>query len=56
MLQQAQSSDTSLLPRIPMTDDDAVAAVGERVGPYLLVREIGRGGMGSVPTAPISDG
>src|SRR5512134_1496599 len=57
MLRQADSSDTKLLPKLPAIDaDDAVAAAGERVGPYQLVQEIGHGGMGSVWLAERADG
>jgi serine/threonine-protein kinase len=57
MLARTQATDTSLLPRLPELDaDDAVASAGERVGPYVLVREIGHGGMGSVWLAERADG
>jgi len=48
MLAQTEATDTSLLPRLPeLESDDAVASAGERVGPYLLVREIGHGSLGA---------
>ena len=57
MLSQAEGSSTGILPRLqPIDADDAVARAGERVGPYLLLHEIGRGGMGSVWLADRADG
>ena len=57
MLAQTQATDTSLLPRLPeFESDDAVASAGERVGPYVLMREVGHGGMGSVWLAERADG
>ncbi len=37
-------------------DDDDVSAVGRRFGPYRAVRELGRGGMGSVYLGERADG
>ena len=57
MLAQTQATDTALLPKLPALESaDAVASAGERVGPYQLVQEIGRGGMGSVWLSERADG
>jgi eukaryotic-like serine/threonine-protein kinase len=63
MLDRAKTSSTLLLDRLPRLSDHArhnrvtrTLNVGDRVGPYELVRELGSGGMAEVWLARRADG
>lgn len=57
LLQHAATTKDSALDRGPaLYGDPAVGRQGEQIGPFVLLREIGKGGIGLVWLAERTDG